>query len=174
MKSVQGVVRPNGGSQRSANIGNDAWVLSPSDFGFLWEECRRCFYLHVAGGFRRPRAPFPKIFTVIDGHMKMRFTGSRLELPTLPAGVIAHPDLWVASEPIIVPGHRARCMLRGRLDNVIAFDDGTYAVVDGKTCSTKDEHVMLYGRQLHAYAYCLEHPAPGKPRLAPISRLGLL
>src|SRR5437763_1001329 len=103
MKSVQGVVRPTGGSQCSTNRGNGTWVLSPSDFAFLWEECPRCFYLHVAGGFRRPRAPFPKIFTVIDGHMKMRFTGSRVKLPDLPPGVIAYPDLWVASEPIAIP-----------------------------------------------------------------------
>src|SRR5262249_35446734 len=38
----------------------------------------------------------------------------------------------------------------------------------------RDEHVPLYSRQLHAYAYCLEHPAAGKTLLRPVSRLGLL
>ena len=42
------------------------WKLSPSDFAFLWEECKRCFYLKVARGFYRPRTPFPGIFSVID------------------------------------------------------------------------------------------------------------
>src|SRR5262249_51191847 len=78
------------------------------------------------------------------------------------------------SAPIALPGCAAACILRGRLDNLIAFDDETYGVVDRKTCSTKDEHVALYARQLHAYAHCLEHPSPGKPVLGPVSRLGLL
>jgi hypothetical protein len=166
MNSAHGAVCSTGADR--------TWLLSPSHFAFLWEEYPRCFYLHVAGGFQRPRAPFPKIFTVIDGHMKMRFTGTRVQLPDLPPGVVVHPDLWVASEPLVIPGHSTKCVLRGRLDNVIAFDDGTYAVLDGKTCSVRDAHVALYGRQLHAYAYCLEHPAPSKPRLVPVTRLGLL
>ena len=54
--------------------------------------------------------------------MKTCFTGSRLELPGMPSGVVGHSDLWVESEPIIIPGRTSRCALRGRLDNVIAFD----------------------------------------------------
>jgi hypothetical protein len=37
------------------------WTLSPSDFAFLWEECKRCFYLKIVSGFRRPGGPMPKI-----------------------------------------------------------------------------------------------------------------
>lgn len=43
-----------------------------------------------------------------------------------------------------------------------------------KTCHRRDEDIQLYSRQLHAYAFCLENPAPGALRLAPIERLGLL
>ena len=53
------------------------WKLSPSDFAFLWEECRRCFYLKVVSDFKRPSTPMPKIFTTIDQLMKQRFAGRR-------------------------------------------------------------------------------------------------
>lgn len=33
---------------------DDPWKLSPSDFGFLWQECPRYFWLKVREGFRRP------------------------------------------------------------------------------------------------------------------------
>ena len=56
---------------------------------------------------------------------------------------------------------------------MIEFDDCTYAVVDFKTTTPKPEHVAFYSRQLHAYAYALEHPAPGKLGLSPVVRLGL-
>ena len=49
------------------------WTLSPSNFAFLWEECKRCFYLKIVSGVRRPGGPMPKIFTIIDAQMKGRF-----------------------------------------------------------------------------------------------------
>ena len=35
--------------------------LTPSMLTFLWDECRRCFWLH-ARGLPRPRMPFPSVF----------------------------------------------------------------------------------------------------------------
>ena len=35
-------------------MSNRAWKLSPSDFAFLWQECKRCFYLKNVTGFQRP------------------------------------------------------------------------------------------------------------------------
>jgi hypothetical protein len=150
--------------------------LSPSDFSFLWEECQRCFYLKVARGFRRPQMPFPKIFTVIDGQMTACYSGKRTEeiCPELPGGTVRFGQKWVRSRPIHLPGQDATCYIRGRFDTVVAFDDGTYGVIDFKTSSRRGEHIPLYRRQLHAYAYALENPAPGSLGLGPISRLGLL
>ncbi|MDP7372166.1 MAG: PD-(D/E)XK nuclease family protein, partial [Nitrospinota bacterium] len=71
-------------------------------------------------------------------------------------------------------GRDSTCFVRGKFDTVVKFDDGTYGVIDFKTSKTKSEHVSLYGRQLHAYAYSLENAAPGNFALRPISRLGLL
>jgi hypothetical protein len=53
--------------------------LTPSDFAFLWEECKRCFYLKVVHGFQRPFGAFPKIFTIIDAQMKNYYSDMRTE-----------------------------------------------------------------------------------------------
>jgi hypothetical protein len=57
---------------------------------------------------------------------------------------------------------------------VVSFEDGSYGVVDFETSTPKPSHLAFYGRQLHAYAYALEHAEAGKFALSPISRLGLL
>lgn len=150
--------------------------LSPSDFAFLWEGCKRCFYLKVVEGFPRPHSIMPKIFTVIDLQMRECFSGARTEeiAAGMPSGVIAYGEKWVQSEPITVPGNSSTCFIRGKFDTVVKLDDGTHAVVDFKTSARKAEHLPLYARQLHAYAYALENPDPGKFALSPITKLGLL
>lgn len=57
---------------------------------------------------------------------------------------------------------------------MLSFDDGSYGVIDFKTSKPSSESSSLYSRQLHAYAYSLEHPAPGKLSLSPVTKLGLL
>jgi hypothetical protein len=76
--------------------------------------------------------------------------------------------------PINLAGHSLSVFLRGKTDAMLGFDDGSYGVVDFKTSEPKPSHIPFYSRQLHAYAYALEHPAPDKLHLSPISRLGLL
>lgn len=152
------------------------WRLSPSDFAFLWEECKRCFYLKLARQFERPRTPMPKIFIKIDSMMKGHFAGKNTIYitPELPPGVVDLGERWVQSKPIEVPGHTSTCFIRGKFDTVVKFEDGSYGVIDFKTSESKSEHVPLYGRQLHAYSYALENAAPGALSLSPVSRLGLL
>lgn len=152
------------------------WKLSPSELTFLWDECPRCFYLKVVHGFNRPWGAFPKIFTRIDNLMKDYFEGkSSKELTDLlPEGVVRFADQWVTSSRISVPGHDGTCFIRGKFDTVVEFSDGSYGVVDFKTTIPRAEHVGFYSRQLHAYAYALENPAPGSFTLSPISWLGLL
>jgi hypothetical protein len=118
----------------------------------------------------------PKIFIVIDSQMNTCFDGVRTEsiAPGVPRGAIQYGQKWVKSEQIRIPGLASTCFIRGRLDTVARFDDETYGVIDFKTSSTKGQHLPLYTRQLHAYAYSLEHAAPGSFQLSPVSRLGLL
>jgi hypothetical protein len=150
--------------------------LSPSDLTFLWDECPRCFYLKHIHKITRPSAPFPSVFGAIDRLMKAHFAGrSASEIdPFLPAGVISVSEKWVESVPINLAGHSLSVFLRGKTDAMLGFDDGSYGVVDFKTSEPKPSHIPFYSRQLHAYAYALEHPAPDKLHLSPISRLGLL
>lgn len=155
---------------------SNSWKLSPSDLTFLWDECPRCFYLKVVHGFSRPSAPFPKIFGRIDRLMKDHFSGqSTVEIsPLLPPGRVKFGEKSVQSQPLISPGGLNHCFVRGKFDALLEFDDGTYGIVDFKTSETKAEHIAFYSRQLHAYAYALEHPSAGGLALSPISRLGLL
>ncbi len=152
------------------------WKLSPSDLTFLWDECKRCFYLKVRHDFRRPAAPFPRIFSTIDLLMKDIYLehSTRKISPTLPEGKTIMTGRWVTSAPVMAPNQQDSCSIQGIFDTVVQFEDGSYGVVDFKTSRPKAEHVAFYSRQLQAYAYALEHPAPGKLHLAPVSRLGLL
>ncbi len=155
---------------------SENWKLSPSDLTFLWDECKRCFYLKVRHNFRRPASPFPKIFGTIDLLMKDIYLGESTRKMTslLPEGKAIMSGKWVTSEPFYGSGHTNSCFISGIFDTLVKFDDGTFGIVDFKTTTPADHHVEFYGRQLHAYAYALEHAAPGKLSFSPITRLGLL
>ncbi|HNT53084.1 MAG TPA: PD-(D/E)XK nuclease family protein [Anaerolineaceae bacterium] len=152
------------------------YKLSPSDLTFLWDECPRCFYLKVVRKFSRPASAFPAIFSKIDGLMKGYFQGRPTGAihPSLQPGKVQFGERWVQSQPISLPGHVDSCYILGKFDTVVSFEDGSYGVVDFKTSQARPSHLAFYGRQLHAYAYALEHPAGGKLSLSPISCLGLL
>jgi PD-(D/E)XK nuclease superfamily len=92
----------------------------------------------------------------------------------MPAGTFEYAERWVESVPIAIPGRSSTCYFRGRFDNVLNLENGSYGVVDLKTAPRNADHIPLYSRQLHAYAWSLENPAPFKFGLSPIERLGLL
>jgi hypothetical protein len=151
-----------------------SWMLSPSDFAFLWDDCPRCFYLKVVRKQPRPRSPFPSVFGRIDRAMKQHYLGERSETLAegMPVGVIGRGDRWVKSVPLRPPGCSATCTIRGFVDVLIDCDDGSTGIVDFKTTVPKAEHLTTYSRQLHAYAVALEHPFSA--RATEVSSLGLL
>ena len=152
------------------------YKLNPSSFSFLYEGCKRCFYLQVVHGVSRPSRPLPGVFAKIAALLKNHYDGKRTEElhPDLPTGVVRYGEKKVKSKAIQLPGYQTTCYISGRFDIVVQFDDGTYGVIDFKTGSPKDEYNELYSRQLHAYAYALENPALGALGLSPITKLGLL
>jgi hypothetical protein len=152
------------------------WKLSPSDLTFLWDECPRCFYLKVRHDYRRPPASFPSIFNRIDRLMKEFFTGALAQelADELPQGTVKYESCWVTSKTTRLPGRSSSFYVSGIFDAVIEFEDGSYGIVDFKTSQARTEHIGFYSRQLHAYAYALEHPARRALSLAPVTRLGLL
>ena len=93
--------------------------------------------------------------------------------PTLPVGAVKFREKAVKSIPISFPDSSTQVVLKGRLDAILAFEDGSYGVIDYKTSEATEEKAAFYSRQLSAYAYALENPAPGAFALSPITRLGL-
>jgi hypothetical protein len=156
--------------------------LSPSDFAFLWEQCKRCFYLKVVQGIRQPSMPMAAIFKRLESLQMKFYDGRRTTelLPELPAGIIRCGERVVESEPGQVDG-QPEWFIYGKIDSLIEFDDGSWGILDFKTTTVNPEKAQLYGRQLHSYAHAFEHPASaprilkGKaPGLGPISKLGIL
>ena len=150
--------------------------LSPSDLTFGYQGCKRCFYLKVVNGIAQPSIPLPSIFTQIAGLLKDHYDGKHTTSlhAALPPGMVILGEKYVKSSVIQLPNHQASCYISGRFDIVLSFDDGTYGVIDFKTGNPSRESANLYRRQLQAYAYALEHPAPRALALSPITKLGLL
>jgi hypothetical protein len=150
------------------------YKLSPSDLTFTWDECKYCFYLKVKHGIVL-RSAFPGMFGKMANLTSEFYQGKTAKEISgdLPAGVVKYREKFVKSVPISLPGAASECYISGRFDAVIEFEDGSYGIVDYKTSDPKEEHAAFYSRQLSAYAYALENPAPHALGLSPISRLGL-
>lgn len=151
------------------------YQLRPSDLTFLYEGCKRCFYLRTRNIISRPFV-MPAIFTKIAGLLKNYYDGKHTkELhKDLPPGVVKYGEKNIESQNIRFSEHKDTCFIKGRFDIATEFDDGTYGIFDFKTSDPKQENTKLYSHQLHAYAYALENPAYGTFDLSPISMLGLI
>ena len=150
------------------------YKISPSDLTFGWDGCHYCFYMKVKHGIML-RGIFPGMFGRMANMTSQFYLGkSTAEIsPTLPPGRVTLSEKWVQSEPISPPGAMSQCYIKGRFDAVMAFDNGEYGIIDYKTSEATDEQTSFYSRQLSAYAYALEHPAPRALSLSPIERMGL-
>jgi hypothetical protein len=152
------------------------YKLSPSDLTFTFEGCKRCFYQKVVNNIAQPSIPLPSIFSQIASLLKNHYDGkptSELHV-ALPPGIVSLGEKYVRSVPIKLPNHDSTCYISGRFDIVVSFDDGSHGVIDFKTSNPSSKSAAIYSRQLHAYAYALEHPAPGRLALSPVTKLGLL
>ena len=150
--------------------------ISPSDLTFTYDGCKRCFYLKVVKGIVQPSIPIPSVFSKIAGLLKDHYTGkhtSELHL-NLPPGIISLGEKSVRSQIIQLPNHNDTCYISGRFDIVVDFEDGTYGVIDFKTGNPSEASANMYSRQLHAYAYALEHAGPHALSLYPITKMGLV
>jgi len=152
------------------------YKLSPSDLTFLYDGCKRCFYLKAKHGISQPSIPLPSIFTKIAGLLKEYYDGKRTEElhPGLPPGIVKYGERFVESKRFEFADIRDTCFIKGRFDVVLEFDDRTFGVIDYKTGNPESGASKLYGRQLHSYAHALENPVPGSIHLAPVTFMGLL
>lgn len=148
------------------------YKLSPSDFKYLWEDCKHCYYQKVKLGVTPHSGAFPAIFTRLNGLLQDSVMGMNLQdiHPDLPAGIVDIQEGFLKSLP--VPGSED-CFISGRFDILSKLDDGSFSVIDFKITNPDEDQIRKFSSQLHAYKFALENPANGKPPVK-ISRMGLI
>lgn len=149
---------------------NKNYKLSPSDFAYLYEECKCCYYLKVKQGIERPQTSFPGVFSALNTRLQSTLVGHELSslAPTLPQGTVESQEGSVQSLPV----EGANVYIKGKYDLLVKQPDDSYLIVDFKISNPAEEKITKYQTQLQAYHYALTHPAFGEPKN--ITRLGLV
>ena len=152
-------------------MNNSPYKLSPSDFRYLWEDCKHCFYLKVKRGINQPSIGIPGVFMKMNSLLQKDIEGVNLKdiNANLPSGVIEKKEGYLKSKPI-PPANNS--FISGRFDIISKLDDGTYAIVDFKISDPTEEKVQKFTHQLHAYKFALENPQEGERKN--VSKMGLV
>ena len=150
--------------------------LSPSDFAFLWDQCKRCFWLKKVKNVAPPGGPFPRVFTILDEAQKTYFRGRHTKdiMGKMPKGQFVYADGWAVSKPLEFQDLGVSLQIRGKYDSILKLDRGGYCLMDFKTTITTKDTFAKYSRQLHSYVYALANPDKPEKMLAPIKKIGLL
>ena len=146
------------------------YKLSPSDFAYLWEDCKFCYWLKVKDGVYLPSMPMPGVFSAINTRLQGNMVGKNLKdlFKDLPNGEVVSQEGWVDS--IVVPG--TSVFIKGKYDLLVKNPEGDYTLVDLKISQPGEDKIEKYQTQLSAYKFALENPKEGKP--FKISHLALL
>lgn len=149
---------------------NQIYKLSPSDFAYLYEECKCCYYLKIKHGLQRPQLPFPGVFSALNTRLQGTLVGKNLrELSKkLPEGLVESQEGFVESKPIT----GTNLFIKGKYDLLVKQADETYLIVDFKISDPTEEKIAKYQTQLQAYHYAFEHPANAVAKQ--ITKLGLI
>lgn len=149
---------------------DNLYKLSPSDFAYLWEDCKHCYYQKVKLGVMH-FGIFPSMFTKINSLLQNSIMNKNLKdiHNSLPDGIIKVQEGFLKS--VVIDG--TNCYLSGRFDILVTLEDGTYALIDFKIVTPNNEKIIeKYASQLHAYKFALENPAKGKARK--VSKMGVV
>lgn len=146
------------------------YKLSPSDFAYLYEECKLCYYLKIKHEIYQPSMPMPGVFSAINTRIQSNLVGKNLKSLSgdLPDGVVESQEGWVESKT--VPG--TSVFIKGKYDLLVKLPDSTFLLVDLKISVPNEDKIDKYKTQLGAYKFALENPARGEA--IKTSRLGLL
>lgn len=143
-----------------------AYKLSPSRMN-LYFECKRCFWLRVNKGVKRPSGPFPSLPSGMDEKIKDHFDRFRMknqvppELEDSEIEAVPYPDKqfldkarsW-RTEPKW-EDKETGAILRGGVDDLLRTEDEEIIVLDYKTRGypPKGENgaPSYYERQLNLY-----------------------
>lgn len=146
------------------------YKLSPSDFAYLYEECKLCYYLKIKHGIYQPSMPMPGVFSAINTRLQGTLVGKDLRTlsKNLPEGIVESQEGWVESK--LVPD--TDVYIKGKYDLLVKRSDGTHLLVDLKISQPDENKIDKYKTQLAAYKFALENPAHGEP--LHLTKLGLL
>lgn len=146
------------------------YKLSPSDFAYLYEECKLCYYLKIKHGIYQPSMPMPGVFSAINTRLQGTLVGKNLhELsPNLPEGIVVNQEGWVESKPV----PETDVYIKGKYDLLVKKPDGSHLLVDLKISQPHEDKIEKYKTQLAAYKFALENPVHGEP--INLTQLGLL
>ena len=144
--------------------------LSPSDFAYLYEECKLCYCLKVKHGIYQPSMPMPGVFSAINTRLQGNLVGKNLKdlSKDLPDGDVITQEGWVDSK--LVPD--TSVYIKGKYDLLVKNPDGTHTLVDLKISQPGEDKIEKYKTQLTAYKFALENPKTGIP--IKTTRLALL
>ena len=143
--------------------------LSPNNLNYEDRRCDRCF-AEAANGEAWPQGPFPGIFAKLDSQQRRYFTDrptSDVD-PGLPPGTL-HNGGRVQSAPHAIGG--VDFTIRGNMDALLRFDDGSVGVVDFKSSTASPQLGDAYRPQLAAYQWALRKPASGDPETVSVAGL---
>lgn len=146
------------------------YKLSPSDFAYLYEDCKHCYCLKVKNGIYQPSMPMPGVFAAINTRLQGALVGQDLKTlsRTLPEGIVESQEGFVESVP--VPD--TNIYLKGKYDLLVRQPNGSYMLIDFKISQPHEDKIAKYQTQLEAYKFAFEHPASGEPLI--IARMGLI
>ncbi|MDP2671445.1 MAG: PD-(D/E)XK nuclease family protein [bacterium] len=146
------------------------YKLSPSDFAYLYEDCKYCYTLKIKQGIVQPSMPMPGVFGAINTRIQGSLVGKNLQslAKNLPDGEVVTQEGWV--ESIQIPG--TSVYLKGKYDLLVKNSDGSHTLVDLKISQPGEDKIEKYKTQLTAYKYALENPKTNSP--IKVSKLALL
>jgi len=146
------------------------YKLSPSEFAYLYEECKLCYFLKIKQGIERPKSPFPGVFSALNTRLQGALIGNDLRKlsSVLPEGTVESQEGFIESQQVT----NTNVYIKGKYDLLVRQPDNTYLIVDFKISQPSEEKIAKYQRQLQAYHYAFEHPARGEAKN--ITKLGLI
>lgn len=146
------------------------YKLSPSDFAYLYEDCKLCYWLKIKHGIMPPSSIFPGVFSSMNSLVQGQMVGHSLKEfgADLPDVKVVNQEGYVRSEAVI----GTQVYIAGKYDLLCDNGDGTHTVVDLKISKPEVGKIDKYKTQLGAYKYALEHSAEGES--LKISKLALL
>ena len=132
----------------------------------LFQECPRCFWLHINKKIERPRGPFPSLPSGMDRILKRYFDAYRQQgvLPPLVQGKVPG-RLATSALTLGFNDAKTHARLWGKLDDCLILPDQRVAPLDHKTRASAPDDVSYthtyYQFQMDVYTLLLDrngHP----------------